>query len=178
MNKIGKLVGNNSKISKELDNYKEIFEKGGTMTNFFEFVRKKESNGAINVKEHPHSLVLCLSIFDWICSLCKKRFYKKDSNYYCSLCDFSMCEKCYSKGNYLKMKTISAINPSLTSIINPFLQSKHHEHKLVYCTTSRSVIVKGGWFCNICKWEYENEVWSFFCSNCDFDLCANCAGFY
>ena len=149
------------------------------MTNFFEFVRLKEDNGAIIVKEHQHKLVLCISIFDWICSLCKKRFYKKDANYYCSLCDFNMCQNCHSKGNYLKKKEIpSDVKPSLTSIINPFLQSKYHEHKLVYCITSRFSIGESGFFCNICKWSYESEIWSFYCTNCDFDLCANCPGFY
>ena len=183
LNKISKILNitnvNNSKINNDLNNYKEIFEKGGTMTNFFEFVNKKENHGALIVKEHQHSLVYCKSIFDWICNLCKKRFYKKNGNYYCSICDFNMCEDCHSKGNYLKKKPLpDDIKPSITSIINPFLQSKHHEHRLVYCRTSRRVIGYNGWFCNICKWDYDHDVWSFFCTNCDFDLCTNCAGFY
>ena len=53
-------------INNELNNYKEIFEKGDTMANFKEFLIKKENDGGIIVKEHPHKLVFCISIFDWV----------------------------------------------------------------------------------------------------------------
>ena len=90
-----------------------------------------------------------------------------------------MCQNCHSKGNYLKKKAFPAnINTFISTIINPFLESKHHEHKLVYCITSRSAIGYCGWFCSICKWSYDHEVWSFYWTNCDFDLCTHCAGFF
>ena len=147
---------------------------------FYQFVKKKEKMCFIIVKEHPHKLVYCISLLDWNCSLCKNNFQKEKAKYYCGLCGFNMCDKCHSKGNYIKKKSFPdnlKLNPSDKNILNPVLKTEYHNHNLYYCRSSRSVIGYSTWICDICKTKFKNDIWSFYCTQCDYDLCSKCAGF-
>jgi phage tail tube protein FII len=149
-----------------------------TVTDFYEFVQLKEQGGAIIVKEHSHKLAYCISIFNWKCSLCKKNYSKDDARYYCSSCNFNMCNECHAKKKYTKKKAFQdGIKPSNPDITNPIINTKFHNHNLVYCRSSRSVIGYNGWICDVCKSKFDNEIWSFYCTECDFDLCCKCGGF-
>ena len=72
-------------------------------------------------------------ILDWICNCCEKNYCRKEARYYCSLCDFNMCDKCYSEGKYQKKRVFpnNEINPSNIDIKNPKIKSKFHEHNLI-----------------------------------------------
>jgi len=147
---------------------------------FYQFVKKKEKMCFIIVKEHLHKLVYCISLLDWNCSLCKNNFQKEKAKYYCSLCGFNMCDNCHSKGNYIKKKSFPdnlKLNPSDKNILNPVLKTEYHNHNLYYCRSSRSVIGYSTWICDICKTKFKNDIWSFYCTQCDYDLCSKCAGF-
>ena len=62
---------------------------------------------------------------------------------------------------------IEELNKKLIPDFN-FL-SKHHKHKLGFVTTSRE-----GWKCNLCKTALSNQVKSYYCTLCDYDLCQDC----
>jgi hypothetical protein len=146
---------------------------------FIDFVREKEKCGFINVKEHNHKLVYCLTNFKWKCDLCKKANDKNNARYYCSICNFNMCDKCHLKGNYTKKKVFpDGVKPSNECVKEKFINTAYHEHRLVYCRSSRSVIGYNGWICDNCRDNFDNEVWSFFCTSCDFDLCCSCVGYH
>ena len=146
----------------------------------FEYIKKQEKRCFIIIKEHHHKLVYCISLLNWECSLCKNKYNKEDAKYYCSLCDFNMCDNCHSKHNCTKKKAFpeGVVQPSNEKIKEQFLETKYHKmHKLFYCRTSRSVIGYSTWICNICDKKFNNDIWSFYCTQCDFDLCKKCAGF-
>ena len=165
------------KILRNIDN-NESMENIDKFQNFKEFAKEKEKPSSIDVKEHSHKLVYCISILNWKCSICKNNYQKDDAKYYCSLCNYNMCDNCHSKGEYTKKKIFpKGIKPSNPNIINPIIKSKHHEHNLIYCRSSRSIIGYNTWICDICDKEYKNDIWSFYCTQCDFDLCSICAGF-
>ena len=89
-----------------------------------------------------------------------------------------MCDECHSKGHYDKKKVFpEGVTPSNTSVNKKFFKTDYHDHRLVYCRSSRSVIGYSGWICDNCRDTFENDVWSFFCTNCDYDLCCKCTGF-
>ena len=89
-----------------------------------------------------------------------------------------MCDKCHTKGEYIKKKIFpEGITPSNIDIKNPILKYNNHEHPLIYCRSSRSVIRYNTWICDICDCKYKNDIWSFYCTQCDYDLCTKCAGF-
>ena len=166
-------IDNNGKLENFEDKKLEDSKK-------LEYIRKQEKRCFIIIKEHPHKLIYCISLLNWDCSLCKEKFKKEDAKYYCSLCDFNMCDKCHSKTNCTKKKAFpeGIIKPSNSNINNQFLDTKHHKlHKLFYCRSSRSVIGYSKWMCNNCNKTFKNDIWSFYCTQCDFDLCSVCAGF-
>ena len=158
---------------------KSDINKDMNMKAFIDYARSKDKIGSINVKEHEHKLVYCISIIDWNCNICKKIYPKSKAKYYCSICNYNMCDECHAKGNYTKKKVFSEeIEPSNLDINKPFLMTKYHIHSLIYCRTSRASIGYNKWSCDNCKAKFNNKIWSFYCTECDFDLCNTCAGFY
>ena len=140
--------------------------------------KKIEGEKEIFVKEHSHKLVYCISLLDWNCSICKNNFNKNNVKYYCSLCDFNLCEKCHSERNLPKRSEFKEeVKPSNSKITNLIIRSIFHEHNLIYCRTSRLKDKLTGWCCDVCKSQFPNKIWSFYCTNCDYDLCCKCAGF-
>ena len=136
------------------------------------------SPSGIIVKEHIHNLVYCLNIFCWKCNLCKIRYEKKYPKYYCSICNYSMCENCHDNRNYPKKKAFPDNDfESSVAIKKKFLKTAYHKHYLAYSRTSRDTDELKKWYCNNCKDTFENDVWSFYCTKCDFDICTKCAGF-
>jgi len=157
---------------------KNILKKNNdSMDDFLEFVRNKEIQ-QVHVKEHKHKLVYLLSNYGWKCNKCRKTYDKKDAKFYCSICNYSLCEECHSKEKYDKKKVFpEGVKPSNKSVNIKFLETDYHEHRLIYCRSSRSAIGYNSWNCDNCRENHENDVWSFYCTNCDFDLCTKCAGF-
>ena len=49
------------------------------------------------------------------------------------------------------------------------------KHNLIYCRSSRNFIGYNTWICDKCDTEFNNDIWSFFCTYCDYDLCCECA---
>ena len=42
---------------------------------------------------------------NWICDICSQNFQKKDSSFYCSLCDFDICFNCLNQNNNIDNNT-------------------------------------------------------------------------
>ena len=138
----------------------------------------QSSPSGIIIKEHIHNLVYCINNFSWKCNLCKIKYQKKCPKYFCSICNFSLCEKCHEIRNYPKKKEFpDEIDNSNISLQKKFLKTVYHKHYLVYSRTSRDSDELKQWYCNNCKETFDNNVWSFYCTKCDFDLCTKCAGY-
>ena len=130
------------------------------------------------IKEHNHKLVLCLTIFDWKCNICNKNYNKTSPKFYCSLCDFNMCCECYTSKNYPKIMGLPpGVVPSNSSVNQKYYETDYHDHKLVYCRSSRTEGRLNTWDCDNCREKHNNEIWSFYCTKCDFDLCCSCMGY-
>ena len=77
-----------------------------------------------------------------------------------------------SKQNFKKEEdekddNINELNEHMIPDFN-FL-SKHHKHKLGFVSTNRK-----GWKCNLCQTALSNQVKSYYCTLCDYDLCQDC----
>ena len=166
---------NNTKSKNKKKDIKLKFNKD----EFVAFVTFKNKELNIKVREHEHKLVYSLTNFNWKCNKCKKDYSQKEAKYYCSLCDYCMCDKCRKKGNYNKKKSFPEnVPPCDINYKEKFLKTKFHQHNLVLSRTSRKAIGSTPWFCNGCRTKFNNETWSFYCTKCDFDLCSNCAGIH
>ena len=167
---IGKLKNQNKKPLYNIDNNISYKDK-------YDYIEQKDELSGVQVNEHKHGLIYIISILNWKCSYCKNIYSKNNARYYCSLCDYNMCDKCYSKRNYSKKKIFKdlVVKPSNVEIKEPKLKSKYHKHNLIYCRSSRNFIGYNTWICDNCEKEFTNENWSFICTHCDFDLCCECA---
>ena len=146
---------------------------------FIAFVLHKERQVGIMTKEHEHRLVFSLTNFDWKCNVCNSVNNRREGKYYCSLCDYNMCDKCRDKGYYDKKRDFPKDMPICSiKFKNKFLKTSFHEHNLVFCKTSRIVLGRTYWKCNKCRKGYNDDVWAFYCTKCDFDLCSDCAGIH
>ena len=160
---------------KDPETFKLIFNKD----EFAAFLLYKERKVYIEVKEHEHNLVYSLTKFDWKCNICKKDYSKKEGKYYCSCCDYCMCDKCREKGCYDKKRPFPEnIPPCDINYKEKFLKTKLHKDNLVLCRTSRNVLGNLKWICNGYRKQNNVDTWSFYCTKCDFDLCSNCAGIH
>lgn len=143
-------------------------------------INKKNENSCdnsncyhIHIKNHEHGLILLYSNRDWICNLCKKHYLKDDTTYYCSLCDYDVCNCCIGKIKKYPLKPFYHEQTKLKSFEFPC-----HEHKMIYCRTSRSYNEISSWICNLCKKDYGDKIWSFYCTKCDYDICLKCSKKY
>ncbi len=140
-----------------------------------EFINKKLHAIGIKIKEHQHKLIYCKTNFDWTCKECFKKWSKTEPRFFCSICDYNMCNNCRKSKNYYKIVNIpSSALPSNNKINILFIKSSGHEHRLVYCRTKRTA-KHIGWFCDKCKGNFNEKIWTFYCTQCDYDLCSNCA---
>ena len=119
---------------------------------------------------HHHGLVLLFSNRDWTCSICYKSFPRSESTYYCSRCDFDVCHSCIG---YERKYTLTETHHEQFKL--EAFNTHCHEHPLIYCRTSRSKDKDTTWICELCFKTYANKIWSFYCTDCDYDVCLTCA---
>ena len=151
-----------------------------TMVNFINFIKQKERKTGIKLADHEHKLVMCLTNYDWKCEKCNKNYDKKVSKYYCSVCDYCICEDCIDQNSNTLKKSLNKqkLSNSHVNMAQKFFQTDYHEHRLIYCRSSRASLSLNGWICDNCRAEFKNNVWSFYCTLCDYDLCSSCMGIH
>lgn len=69
-------------------NFKDLLKK----EEIVDFIMKKDKEFALEVKEHEHKLIYCLTRFNWKCNVCKNDYDSNQPTFFCSLCDYNMCD--------------------------------------------------------------------------------------
>ena len=142
---------------------------------FKDFIINKFEQIGMKIEEHNHKVVFLKTNFDLKCNICNNSYSKSESRLFCSICEYNICNKCRKEKKYYKIGDIpSNALPSNNKINKKYIKQNDHEHKLVYCRTKRTGVFTG-WRCDKCKTDYSNKIWSFYCTNCDYDLCTKCA---
>ena len=134
------------------------------------FCNKDECKIHLHIDKHEHGLVLLYSNRSWFCDVCKLQFSNKEQTYYCSICDFDVCNHCI--GNIRKYPLNYIFNEN---IFFYHFNYQSHKHRLIYCRTSRYDDKTTKWTCQLCNKTFGDEIWSFFCTNCNYDICLSCA---
>jgi hypothetical protein len=80
------------------------FTKKIDIDEFHEFLKQKLEELGVKPDEHEHKLIYCLTNFDWECNECKEKHKKKEGRYFCSQCEYNMCDKCIESKDCYKMK--------------------------------------------------------------------------
>ena len=142
---------------------------------FLKFLNKKFKELGKKINEHEHKLIYTITDFPWVCNTCKKKYQKNESRLYCSICDYNICNSCRKEKKYYLINNIPKdIEPSNKKVKKKFIKYKGHKHRLCYCRTKRTIL-HSGWLCDKCKDDFSNKIWTFYCTNCDYDLCSKCA---
>ena len=172
---------------KNVDNKNKINNNGNKVNNkekekyehkFRRFIESKDKFIGITVNEHQDKLVYCLTNVKWKCDNCKIKYKKEAGRYYCSLCDYSMCESChYLKKYFMKKSFPKGTKPSNENVQVHFFNAAYHRHRLAFCRISRNFNYYNGWKCTNCGEEYDNDQWCFYCTSCNFYLCCECCGY-
>ena len=166
------------KILNEIENQKKNNLNSNDFESYVSFYNKKDKFYSVSVKEHGHLLAYCLTNFHWKCNLCYKNYDKSKGRYYCSKCDFNICENCHYKNKYLTKKSFPKNTcPSNSSIKVNFIKTDYHEHNLVYCRCSKNLAFFSDWTCDNCRGNYNNDIWMFYCTLCNYHLCCDCGGY-
>ena len=141
-------------------------------------------NFSIQINSHEHPLQLCYPIArksygtGWICNKCSTNFSYDQPSFYCTFCDFDVCEKCLGEH---KINEINIYDTALNNyryeqrISNGNFQwqksSPFHKHLLTYIERGNEC----SWMCNKCSNNFKSKDPSFYCSLCDFNLCQKCS---
>ena len=142
---------------------------------FAKFINEKFGILGTQTEEHEHKLIYLKTNSDWKCNICNASKQKKEPRFYCSICDFNMCNECRKGKKYYIIGNIPTNEvPTNKNIHKKFINHKGHEHRLTYCRTKRSS-GHSAWLCNVCRDEHTGKDWTFYCTCCDYDLCDKCA---
>ena len=165
------------KILNDIENQKKHID-SNDFENYVDFYNKKDKSSLVLIKEHKHLLAYCLTNFNWKCNICYTNYDKSRGRYYCSKCNFNICQRCHYNAEYFPKKSFPKNTvPSNSSIKENFLNTDYHEHTLVYCRCSKNLTYYNDWTCDNCRGNYTNDIWLFYCTLCDYHLCANCCGY-
>ena len=159
------------KILNNLENNSNEFQ------SYLSFYNSKDKSYSISVKEHEDLLAYCLTNFDWKCNLCLFNYNKSNGRYYCTRCNFNICENCHYRRKYNMKKSFPKDTiPSNLSVTDNYLNTDLHEHPLIYCRISKNLTFFNDWNCSNCCGNYNNNIWSFYCTMCNYHLCLSCCG--
>ena len=139
-------------------------------------------NSPIQINIHEHPLIYCCTKnragAGWTCNKCSISYSYESYTFYCTFCDFDLCENCLGQFqlnqillydyNYSNLKNIIKISKDNYEWQKKF--SVHH-HMLTLLNKQNDL---NSWVCNKCFQTFKNNISCFYCSLCDFNLCQNC----
>ena len=142
-------------------------------------------NSSIMIKFHQHPLYSCFSPLRanssqfWTCNLCGSKYNYTVPSFYCTACDYDLCQKCliqcqlyeiimydYSKNEFLNITMTQNEGNNNLSV---------HNHRLalikieIYDPNNKYYI-----HCKACKGNIKNTDQFYYCSLCNFYLCEKC----
>ena len=161
------IEGDKTQLEKKLREIKCLRDKYLRLKNE---VQKMVISTQIQTSKHNHGLVLLYSNNEWVCEICKSSKPKNESKYHCSLCSFNICISCIENNSKYPLNSYEHRQIKLKKYKFP-----NHEHELLFCRSSRYNHELNFWNCNLCRRVFYNQVWSFYCTFCDYDMCINCA---
>ena len=143
-------------------------------------------HSSIKILDHPHPLYSCLTpqraqySQSWTCRKCGCNYTYNTPSFYCTACDFDLCQKCliqyqlYQIELYDYKNNSNNFNDIMINPNDPNLRSNIHNHSMKLI----QVINYNANKYNICCLKCKNKINSgdnfFYCSLCNFFVCNNC----
>ena len=139
-------------------------------------------NSPIIIYCHPHPLIRCLTEErkkygnTWLCNICQSPNTYDIPSFYCTFCDFDICNNCMGKCPLSEIKIFdyndnSFINIESNNNFNWQQKYINHKHLLTFVKRTNKNF---SWRCNNCYNVKMSENPSYYCSLCDYDICEDC----
>ncbi len=137
----------------------------------------------IKIKIHEHPLIFCETkerSGQYICDSCSSNFNFNIPSFYCTFCDFDLCQNCLGKFQLNQIFISDFNNNHFENTINLYNNNiLYWQKKFVIHNHPLTLIKKpnkfSNWICDYCNKKYTFENLSYYCSLCDFDLCEKCS---
>ena len=184
---------NNMKIDhiEQIQNLEKIFYKMNTTGGPYNLNMKNDDtsliskiNNTIIIPEHPHPLFSCftpernLQSSCWTCKNCGSNYYYSVPSFYCTGCDYDICQKCISQHPIYKIKFYNYSQREkfvLDKIINKKnYRPKIHEHVMALIKFEGNNTKIQPFPCGRCKQKINSFDAFYYCSLCNFFVCKNC----
>jgi len=152
------------KLKKEYEQLKQEINK----------MNEPKNQYCIKSNLHSHPLKCIKNFFHaWNCDKCRQGFSEDIPSYKCSLCEFDLCYNCaknsITKGT-LNNKMLEVYRNRPRNLTQFQIISFLHKHP-IECNRRFLHI----WQCDNCGQSFNDNVPSYQCSLCNFDLCYRCA---
>lgn len=143
----------------------------------------------ISLDFHEHPLFYCYTTGrpknnTWVCNKCRNSYTKNVPTFYCTFCDFDLCENCVGNYNSRKiliydyednvLNNISLRNPPMLRDWQKVFPSHSHFLTLVR-KRNKDKNNKKSWICEFCSRPYSSKEDFYYCSLCDYYLCQYCS---
>ena len=139
-------------------------------------------NKPIIIGSHNHPLIFCFTPErakfgqNWVCNKCSSNYNYENASFYCTFCDFDVCENCLAS---YKLNEVDIYNSNNNQINIPALDNNFnwqtklplHEH---FLTLIKRKSNNYSWKCRNCSKIYNENDLSYYCSLCDYNICQNC----
>ena len=160
--------------------------------NYYEYNLKSDKetllnriNSSIMIEFHAHPLFSCFTPQRancsqyWTCFQCKCNYSYKVPSFYCTACNYDLCQKCLMQCKLFTIQMYDYSKNEYKNIdMNPNqLNTYAHNHCMTliqpenYNTDGNYVI-----HCKSCRCDIKSKEYFYYCSLCNFYICQNCFG--
>lgn len=158
--------------------------------NYYEYNLKSDKetllnriNSSIMIEFHAHPLFSCFTPQRancsqyWTCFQCKCNYSYKVPSFYCTACNYDLCQKCLMQCKLFTIQMYDYSKNEYKNIdMNPNqLNTYAHNHCMTliqpenYNTDGNYVI-----HCKSCRCDIKSKEYFYYCSLCNFYICQNC----
>ena len=141
-------------------------------------------NTSIIISEHNHPLLFVFTPdrskegTNWTCNTCYANYKYNIPSFYCTSCDFDVCQNCLAKHRLGEISSYDNSNPndnySQQDSPNQFKWLKKNPNHIHLLTLIIKRNKNYSWKCNKCSKTFQNENSAYYCSLCDWYLCQPC----
>ena len=148
-------------------------------------------SNSVLIPEHPHPLYSCFTPQRadtklWYCNHCNCKYYYSVPSFYCTACDYDMCQKCmfqhpvykiqryiYNQKEKFILKNVNMIKkyqyyiPNIHEHIVTLIQMENYK-------SNNNINNNYVMHCRICKGDIKIIESFYYCSLCNYYLCKNC----
>ena len=181
----------NMNYAQKINDLISIFNKMDTFNGQVNLNFKENTNtllrridSSIMIPDHPHPLYSCYTPQRqrnnqfWTCGKCRCNYTYNTPSFYCTACDFDLCQKCLL--NY-PLYQIQMYDYSLKENFNVFLNQNHsnykkdiHDHIMALVQIENYNNDTYTIHCRVRRCDIRNTESFYYCSLCNFYVCQNC----